>query len=158
MSLNIDETYAGGGDFIKAADLQGRRANVTIKGARLEDLQDGKKIVLDFVETPKRLVLNKTNANMICDLLKNRDAEQWFGSTISLRPDKTQLQDGRTVDCIRVDFELPPQTNSNGLGARVVAANPAFGQNAAQVAQPLAPNLSQPAPATIPANDAQIPF
>lgn len=165
-NLNIDETYSGGGSFLKASDLQMRRANVTIKGARLETMKDNQsKIVLDFVESEKCLVLNRTNANMIADLLGNRDASQWTGSTISLRPDKTTDPKGNTVDCIRVDFELPPQTNPNSLGARQIAANPAFGQTPAQAAQPtvnlqnqqVAPNLNA-GQQTVAAAPVDVPF
>jgi hypothetical protein len=166
-NLNIDEVYTGGGAFLKAADLNMRRANLTIKGARLEQMKDQQnKIVLDFVETEKTLVLNRINSNMIADLLGNRDAGAWAGSVITLRPDKTQDPKGNTVDCIRVDFELPPQSNPNSLGAQRVNANPAFGQNPAQVAQATqgigqtqtAPNLSQQQPPPINPNDPAIPF
>lgn len=157
MALNVDDNYSGNGSFLKAVDLQKRRANLTISSAKLETLQDGNKIVLDFENTDKRLVLNKTNANMICDLLGSRDAEQWIGSTITLRPDKTQLQDGRTVDCIRVDFELPAQTHQNSLGARMVAQNPALGQTPIQTAQPVSTLGQAPAHAALP-NGQDIPF
>lgn len=159
MALNINDTYTASGIFLKADDLQKRRANLVIKGAKLETLQDGNKIVLDFENTDKRLVLNKTNANMICDLLGSRDAEQWTGSAITLRPDKTQLQDGRTVDCIRVDFELPAQPNANSLGGRAMAANPGLGQTPAQTAaaQPVSP-LGQPPQVDAAISPADVPF
>lgn len=144
-NLNIDETYSGGGAFLKAADLQMRRANLTIKGARLETMKDQQnKIVLDFYETEKSLVLNRTNANMIADLLGNRDAGAWAGTVITLRPDKTQDPSGKTVDCIRVDYELPPQTNPQSLGAQRVGQNPALGQTPVQVAA-AAPVFTPPA-------------
>ena len=132
-NLNINDTYQGGGDFLKAVDLNKRRVNLTIAGAELKTMKNGEnKIVLHFENTEKLLVLNKTNARMIADLLNNDDASRWTGSAITLRPDKTQLQDGRTVDCIRVDIELPAQTNQNSLGARAIAGNPAIAQTPAQ--------------------------
>lgn len=99
----------GGGDFLKAADLQGKRHPVTIESWEVKESQFGKQIVLSFVGKDKKFSLNKTNARMITDLLGTDDTDEWIGKTISLRPDKTQNPEGAMVDCIRVDFELPEQ-------------------------------------------------
>lgn len=37
--LNIDQTYQGGGDFLKADDLKKRRVNLTVAAAKLEELK-----------------------------------------------------------------------------------------------------------------------
>ena len=132
---NIDDYYSdGGGTFLKAADLNKKRVNVTIAGASLADLQDGQKVVLEFEGTDKTLPLNKTNARMIKDILGTGDTDKWIKTTISLRPDKTQLQDGRPVDCIRVDYELPAQKHADSLGAQVLAGQPGAAQPAAAAA------------------------
>lgn len=122
-SLNIDDHYSGGGNYLKAADLNGRRMTVTISVVKLETMKEGdKKLVLSFEESEKTFTLNKTNAQMIANLLQERDAGKWIGTTISLRPDKTQDPTGKIVDCIRVDFELPPQKYPQSLGGRVAAS------------------------------------
>lgn len=133
--LNIDEHLGGKSNFLKAADLQRQRMNLTIAAAELRNIRDENKVVLSFENTEKELVLNKTNGNMIAELLGSRDALQWVNSTITIRPDKTQMQDGKVVDCIRVDFELPQQIHQNSLGARAVGANPLVAQTPQQQAQ-----------------------
>ena len=155
--LNIDQTYQGGGDFLKADDLKKRRVNLTVAAAKLEELKDGSKIVLDFEGTEKRLVLNKTNARMCAELLNDRNAGNWIGSTITLRPDKTQLQDGRTVDCIRVDLELPTQIHADSVGSRAITVDPLAGQAATAQPVPMA-NIGQSLPPNSQIADADIPF
>lgn len=134
--LNIDQFYAG--SYLKAADLNGRRATVTIAAVEATVIKEGDapKLQLSFEGTDKKFTLNKTNAAMLAELLRTKNAREWVGSTISLRPDKAQDPSGRTVDTIRVDLELPAQKNANSAGARAVAANPQVGFNAAQLAEP----------------------
>jgi len=108
---NINDIY-GGGDFLKAADLQNRRHAVTIQSWDMQDSFGSKQIVLTFVDKDKKFSLNKTNARMISQLLRTDDPDEWVGKTISLRPDKTQNPEGALVDCIRVDFELPEQAQA----------------------------------------------
>lgn len=119
-NYNIDECYPAGGNYFKALDLNNRRLAVTISVVSLDTNKEGeRKINLAFEETEKTLTLNKTNAQMIANLVKERDAGKWIGTTISLRPDKGQRPDGTPVDVIRVDFELPLQKYPQSLGGRV---------------------------------------
>ncbi len=104
----ISEIY-GEGNFLKAADLQGKRHVVVIDSWDVQESFGSKQIVLDFVGKEKKFSLNKTNARMITQLLGTDDTDEWIGKAISIRPDKTQNPEGALVDCIRVDFELPEQ-------------------------------------------------
>jgi len=92
-------------DYVSAVELKGRDVTVTVKDVIREDLrmQGGKserKPVVLFVETPKKLVLNKTNAAIIADL-HGTEAKAWAGKKITLYPTKTRCG-SQTVDCIRV--------------------------------------------------------
>lgn len=118
IMANVNEIY-GGGDFLKAGDLQGKRVAVVIESWDVQESFGSKQIVLDFVGKDKRFSLNKTNARMITQLLKSDDPDEWIGKAISLRPDKTQNPEGALVDCIRVDFELPEQPR-----AQAASVNP----------------------------------
>lgn len=87
--------------WIKCSDLQGRRATVTIDHMDFEDLGDGQKPVVYFVGKEKGLVLNRTNALAIEELLGD-ETDNWPSGRICLVPSKTMYQ-GKRVDCIRVE-------------------------------------------------------
>lgn len=89
------------GNFLKAADLNGRRVVVQIDRVAEEDLGSEKKPVLWFTGKDRGLVLNKTNANAITDLFGTDETEDWHGRYITIYPTKTDFQ-GKRVDCIRV--------------------------------------------------------
>jgi hypothetical protein len=94
--------------YLKAEDLQGRRATVTISKIEMERIGDDHKPVMYFVGKDKALVLNRTNAGMIQDLLGTDEMDQWRGRAIILYATKTEFQ-GKRVPCIRVEERLPAQ-------------------------------------------------
>lgn len=92
-------------------DLKGKRVNLTIKDVEIKKFDDGEKPILHFKESDKTFVLNKTNAKMLAMLTNQDDTDDWAGWKITLRPDMTSFN-GRAMECIRIDSELPPQTNA----------------------------------------------
>jgi len=90
------------GNYLKAADLQGKRVQVTIERVEMEDIGGDQKPVLHFRGKDRGLVLNKTNANAVWGINGSDDTDDWSGTTIVLYPSKTDFQ-GKRVDCIRVD-------------------------------------------------------
>lgn len=108
----MDINAAFPSNWLKAADLQGRDIQVTIKEVVSEDIGDGHKPVVYFTRGSKGLVLNKTNALTIAEVYGN-DTDKWMGAVITVYPDKTQFQ-GRRVDCIRVRCSKPMQQPGNG--------------------------------------------
>jgi hypothetical protein len=90
---------------LKAADLNGQRIAVTIDHVSIEEVGQGddkeEKPVLHFVGKEKGLVLNKTNANTITEILGTDETNDWHGQRIVLHPDKTDFN-GKRVDCIRI--------------------------------------------------------
>ena len=95
-----------GGSFLKAADLQGKTVPCQIASVSKEEFQSGDlKWVVRFVGKEKRLVLNKTNAELI-GIMHGDEMDNWTGKTIKLYPTKTNMA-GQTVDCIRVKDEAP---------------------------------------------------
>ncbi len=103
--MKVSEAFPG--NFLKAADLQGRAVKVTIGGIKMEEVGDGKKPVMYFHGKKRGLVCNKTNAGICEGLFDTDEMDDWMDRQIELYPDRTQFQ-GKTVDCIRVRGVLPP--------------------------------------------------
>lgn len=109
-------------NWLKAADLQGRDFPLKIKSVGFEDIGDDRKLVVYFEKTQKGLVLNKTNAMSIADVYGD-DYDHWAGATVTLYPDKTNMN-GQRVACIRVRCTQPPPQQGNGRPS-VPATGPA---------------------------------
>jgi hypothetical protein len=108
------------GQYLKATDLGGRRAMVTISRVEMEDIGDQEKPVVYFHGKEKGLVLNKTNATSIEEIARTDETDRWRGVSIVLYPSRTDFQ-GKRVDCIRVD----PPTKVATAPAQAAAAVPA---------------------------------
>jgi len=92
--------------YLKAVEFDGSDVTLTVKAVqsdmlRMADNTKAKKFVVQFKETEKELVLNRTNAYAIADFLNERDALKWVGHSVTLYPTTCQAF-GETVDCIRV--------------------------------------------------------
>jgi hypothetical protein len=76
---------------------------VTIDRVEIEGIGRNKeqKPVLYFRGKDKGIVLNKTNANKIAQLVGARDTESWRGRQIRLYATETEFG-GETVECIRI--------------------------------------------------------
>jgi hypothetical protein len=92
--------------YLSAVDLKGRSVVVTISKYSIEKFDDGPKPVLWFSGKEKGLCLNKTNANMIEELLGTDEMDDWKGKSITVYPTKVDYQ-GKRVDAIRVEDTLP---------------------------------------------------
>ena len=98
--MNANEAFPS--NYLKAADLKGRRMVLTIESAQMDALDDGKKLVVRFRGAERALVLNRTNCTSIIEIAGTAETAAWTGTRIVLYPDRTDFQ-GRRVDCIRVD-------------------------------------------------------
>lgn len=103
-SMRVDLMFPS--RYLKAIEFEGKNVTLTIKAVkadmlRMVDSTKAKKFVIQFEETSKELVLNKTNAFAIADYLSERDALKWVGCKITLFPTTCDAF-GETVDCIRV--------------------------------------------------------
>lgn len=93
--------------YLKASDLQGQDATVTISHVAIEDVGgDDRKPVVYFTGKDKGIVLNKTNAAAIQNLY-GADTDNWTGKRIILFPTQTDFQ-GKPTACIRVRLNAPP--------------------------------------------------
>ena len=89
-----------GGDSLKAADLQGREANVTISEVTMKKFDNGSKLVIRFAGKQKVLICNKTNANRIA-YVYGTNTDNWVGQPITLYVDLVDFQ-GKPTEAIRV--------------------------------------------------------
>ena len=118
--MNYDDVYSSSSDHLKAGDLQGKRHRLTIKSYEIGEFKRGdgspeRKIIVAFDQTPKTLVLNKTNANRIREMNGN-NIDDWIGRDIQIQPEKVDFQ-GELVDGIRGHLVLPePELAAAGDG------------------------------------------
>lgn len=105
--MNIEEAFPG--NYIKAADLKGRDASVTIAAVEFEQVGDGSKPVVYFRNKDRGLVLNKTNARVIADIY-GPETDNWISQPITIYPTRTDYQ-GKMVDAIRIRYpnDIAPQ-------------------------------------------------
>ena len=104
---SIDDLFPS--PYFKASDIGGD-TTLTMKGLTKEDIRERNgetklKGVLSFNESEKKLILNKTNAEMI-GFLHGRDYEQWPGKQVTLYATPISTPEGMK-DGIRVRDSIP---------------------------------------------------
>lgn len=97
---NINEAFPS--KYLRAADLQGRTPTVTIAEVKMETVGEDNRLVVYFTGKDKGLVLNKTNANAIADILGDEDTDNWTDGQIKLITAKVDFQ-GKRVPAIRIE-------------------------------------------------------
>lgn len=96
--MRIDSAFPS--QYLKAADLQGKKVTVTMSHVDMEDIGGDLKPILYFIGKDKGLVLNKTNSNTIA-MMHGYETDEWSGKSITLVEAMVDFQ-GRTVAAIRV--------------------------------------------------------
>ncbi len=93
------------GSFLKTEDLQGRAVRVVLEAVQVEDVkgEDGmeKKLVAHFVGKDKGLILNRTNCELIEQIVGSDDYAAWGGHPVVLFPTTTKFGP-KTVPCLRI--------------------------------------------------------
>ena len=99
--MNINDSFPS--NYLKASDLGTAQPVVTIERIEYEPVGRTKemKAVVYFVWKDKGVVLNKTNAKKITDLIGSPETDDWAGFKIRLFATTTEFG-GETVECIRV--------------------------------------------------------
>jgi len=101
----LSEVFSG--SFLKAEDIT-KPTTVTISDAELKEFDDGNKLLLKFKGAEKALIVNRTNANVIAEVLDSDNTDDWIGKRITLEVRKVDFQ-GKRVPAIRVSDEPPQQ-------------------------------------------------
>jgi len=115
----VSQLQAYTSPWLKASDLQGRAATVTIEGATVEEIrqQTGQKearIVVTFAGKSKRLICNKTQALTLADLAKTEVFAKWKGLVVILEPATTKSGQA-TINIRRATATTTPTTRSGEL-------------------------------------------
>ena len=99
--MNIDSAFPS--NYLKASDLGDSSPVVTIDRIEVEAIGRNKEMkpVLYFQGKTKGLVLNKTNAAKIAQLLGSKDTDDWHGGQIRLYATEVEFG-GESVEAIRV--------------------------------------------------------
>jgi hypothetical protein len=134
----FDQLYPG--RFIKAGELLGKKVTLTIRDVEMEELQgdDGvkkAKALVAFVESPKMLVLCKTNGVCIREMFGKQLAD-WNGKRITIFEDIWNGEPATRVwgsPDIEKDFEVeialprrrPFKKMMHKMGAKPAATPPA---------------------------------
>jgi hypothetical protein len=130
---NLADLYPS--NYVKAVDLKGKEALVTIRAVIVEKVGDDIRPVVYFNGTEKGLVCNKTNAYAI-GTAYGENTDFWIGKQIILFPAYTDYQ-GKQVLALRVRIPTAQHQpgapgHQNTLGAAHGFAGPQPGQGVAQ--------------------------
>jgi hypothetical protein len=105
-AMGTKEQYGFGSRFLKAEDMAGKTATVTISAIEDVEFDDrGLKPVLHFHGKKKGLVTNSANFDTLAAAISPR-TEDWVGHAIVLKGEKVRFK-GRLVDSIVVSVPAP---------------------------------------------------
>ena len=112
------------GNYLKKEDIEGA-TNVTIIDVR-EDVMpnsDRRKLVVDFEEYHKAMVLNATNIRRLWNIFESKNTSHWRGA-VTLYVDETVDFGGNTVGGLRIK---PPSAETNAEDYRNKRAPEQYG-------------------------------
>jgi len=106
--MKIGQMFSGG--YLKASDIDEMMV-VTIESVEAVSLKDstGSEVIkplLHLAGMESGLVLNKTNANLVCKALGSDDTDDWVGRKITLYVAEVEFR-GDIVPAIRVKSKAP---------------------------------------------------
>lgn len=104
MGLTYDALFPG--RFIKAGEMDGKPATMTIKEVYLDHIEgeDGREkpqAVVAFQETPREMALNKTNGQCLKALF-GPQVDDWIGKRVTLYPERDTSGLSDSGVCLRV--------------------------------------------------------
>jgi hypothetical protein len=95
----MDINTAFPSNYLKASDLDGPTRRVITK-VGVKDVRGDRKVVMDFADDDKPLIVNKTHARTIARAYGS-DTDRWIGKSIELVEALVDFQ-GNTVPAVRV--------------------------------------------------------
>lgn len=101
--MNLNDAFPS--KYLKAGDLNGRTLNVTIKDVTMEEVgqQKDRRLVAYFRSMDKGLVLNKTNAKRVQNIVGSAETDDWVGAKIALKAEMVDFK-GDAILSIRVNL------------------------------------------------------
>ena len=92
-------------NYLKAVEIEDDLP-VTIHSIKQEQIGDDEKFIVYFNELDKGLVLNKTNAETISQVVGSDDTDDWPGHSITLFVTTVTFQ-GKPTEAIRIKLRKP---------------------------------------------------
>src|SRR6516225_5724109 len=96
----MDINTAFPSSYLKAADLLDGPTRRIITKVAVKDIRGDRKVVMDFADDDKPLIVNKTNARTIARAYGS-DTDRWIGKSIELVEALVDFQ-GSSVPAVRV--------------------------------------------------------
>lgn len=93
------------GQYLKAADLNGRAVQARISNVTAERFDEGEKLCLHFDGRDQGMILNKGNTKVVLDAYGD-ETDGWTGKVVEIYPDKVTFS-GRLVDALRLRIPIP---------------------------------------------------
>jgi len=166
----IDQLYPG--EYIKAGEFNDQPVTLTLKSVERKPISDGSggeepAVVVEFKETDKKFIMNKTNAVCLRAMFGD-DSEEWAGHRVTLHPVKDESGLSDSGQCIRVKGspELDKQMKFQArLGRRMItqtlvktddAKAPNVDATTGEVKEPekpAEPEPAEPTPAAVPQDE-----
>jgi hypothetical protein len=119
----INEEFAS--KFLKALDIK-KDTVVTIDAVNFETFKDdgreAKKVVLEFKGSDKKMVVNKTNRDILVELFGD-ETDDWEGARITLYVEKVMFE-GKRVPSIRIRDKMPASAKKSAPVAAAAAPEP----------------------------------
>ncbi len=105
--MSVKDIYHKESNLLNAEDLQKKAHKVVIADIAIEEIGEKKekKLVVGLKGKAKRLVLNKTNAEVIADAYGDEEFS-WIDKEIVMYPTVVEFQ-GKPTPCIRVRVDMP---------------------------------------------------
>lgn len=100
---DLSELYAG--KYFKTEDLKGKPFKGIVTRVSVEKMTDGRaKAVIYFEGRDRGVVLNGTRHDVMCQLAKSKDTDDWIGAEVVVCAGVTSYQ-GKRTGCI--EFRAP---------------------------------------------------
>ena len=101
--MNYEKSFPS--KYVKAVDLDDGPRQATISRVVQQEVFDDAKLLV-HLDSMKPLILNRVNADMIAELARSVDTDEWVGLRIELYATTTEYR-GKRVPCVRVRGPLP---------------------------------------------------
>jgi hypothetical protein len=123
--MKVSEAFPS--KYLSVEDLDDQDMTVTIRDVTQEMLGQGAdaslKLVVNFVEIPKCLACNKTNAKTIARVCGSEETADWRGKRITLWPNHDVEFKGDIVSAIRVRSRSPGAASASRGAAQPHTGN-----------------------------------
>jgi hypothetical protein len=120
QNMTVDQLFPS--RWLKSSDIGSNPRTATITKIDFEEVgQDrDRKAILSFENTTKRMILNRTNAQILANLY-GKEVQNWIGKRITLYCAEVQFR-GTPCLAVRIREQVPGAIRENSQSARVPKA------------------------------------